>query len=480
MTYNQLSYEYIESKLEELGYHVIDKLNYKNTRSKVLAKDTDGYIVYVCPSKVINSGTKPLRFHKSNNYSIANLNHYSKINKLGSVCVSKEYKDCHSMLEFQCSCGNVFKTSQAVFISKQKNKCDKCSGYNNNITYDELKRNLRENGYELLISENDYKGITLTELLCINKNGYKVNVVYNSVLNGHHPRAIDKSNPYSIENINRIMKDKQIDFICISDSYIDNKTPLKFKCLRCGEVVEKVWINCLRNDCHSRTPIGCPYCDGRIESLHALVLKQIFLHEYPDTIVEEKSCVNPKTNKVMPTDIVNHRLKIAIEIQSQWHDFKDSQEKGRYKKKFWLDKGYSFYDPDIRDYSILEMCNLFFNIDKIPDYIKYDYSNKINIKKIQIMLNNGNKVSEIAKELNVSPHRIYDALGAKKLYYPKNYSKGHRKPIIQYDKNWNYIAEFSSVADAGRANDIKAGSIVSALYRGASYCNGFNWEYKDN
>ena len=78
-----------------------------------------------------------------------------------------------------------------------------------------------------------------------------------------------------------------------------------------------------KSDNPNRNIILCPNCDGRTESVHALVLKQMFKHYYPDTIEEDKSCINPLTCCILPTDIVNHRLKIAIEIQSQWHDFED-------------------------------------------------------------------------------------------------------------------------------------------------------------
>lgn len=65
----------------------------------------------------------------------------------------------------------------------------------------------------------------------------------------------------------------------------------------------------------------CPFCSKfHLESYHASVLKQIFIHKYPDTSLEDRSCINPKTNRALPTDIVNHNLKIAIEIQSGYHD----------------------------------------------------------------------------------------------------------------------------------------------------------------
>ena len=91
------------------------------------------------------------------------------------------------------------------------------------------------------------------------------------------------------------------------------------------------------------------------------------------------------------------------------------------KKDFWISKGYDFYAPDIRDYSILEMCQLFFNIKSLPDWINYEYSNKLNLKIVQELLNKGLSVIEVAEKLNINKHRIYDALHYNKLYYPKDY-----------------------------------------------------------
>ena len=69
---------------------------------------------------------------------------------------------------------------------------------------------------------------------------------------------------------------------------------------------------------------------------------------------------------------------MAIEIQSEWHDREYQKVKDKIKKDFWLSKGYTFYDPDIRNYSVLEMCQLFFDIEELPEYINYEYSNKLN------------------------------------------------------------------------------------------------------
>lgn len=283
--------------------------------------------------------------------------------------------------------------------------------------------NVRELLYnnDVILLENKYKDAK-TKMLCRDKDGYYIYVVLSNLLNRNGiGRRYDKSNNYTIQNINHYLKLNNIHFNCTSNEYKNANEELEFKCLLCGETVYSPWRNINKNDNKSRSHIICPNCDGRTESLHALILKQMFLHYYPDTSIENKSYINPKTNKVCPTDIVNHRLKIAIEIQSQWHDFEDIKIKDKNKKKYWISSGYKFYDPDIRDYSILDMCKIFFDIDSIPDWINYDFSNKLNIKNIQTLLNNGKTVSEIANELDVDKHRIYDAIHSKKLFYPKNY-----------------------------------------------------------
>ena len=123
----------------------------------------------------------------------------------------------------------------------------------------------------------------------------------------------------------------------------------------------------------------------------------------------------------MPTDIVNHRLKIAIEVQSQWHDFPDKIERDKMKRDYWINRGYSFYAPDIRNYTILEMCQLFFNLEELPDYLDYTLNKRINLKEIQKQLNSGKAILEIASEMNLSAHRIYDALYDGRLFYPEGY-----------------------------------------------------------
>lgn len=275
--------------------------------------------------------------------------------------------------------------------------------------------------YNITLLETKYIDAK-TKMLCMDSDGYYVYIVLSNFLDrGSIGKRFDKSNNHTINNVNHYLELNNVHFKCISENYNNASEYLLFKCSLCGCVIKSRWRNVNKSDNPSRTRVKCTNCDGRNESIHALVLKQMFLHYYPDTILEDKSYVNPCTGKICPTDIVNHRLKIAIEIQSQWHDFADIKAKDKLKKNYWILRGYKFYSPDIRDYSILEMCRLFFDIESVPDWINYDYSNKLNIKKIQGLLDRGLVVTEVAEQLGIDKHRIYDAIHSKKVFYPKEY-----------------------------------------------------------
>lgn len=42
------------------------------------------------------------------------------------------------------------------------------------------------------------------------------------------------------------------------------------------------------------------------------------------------------------------------------------------------------------------MCQIFFSIDKIPNWINYEFSNKLNIKTAQELLDEGLAVNDVA------------------------------------------------------------------------------------
>ena len=127
------------------------------------------------------------------------------------------------------------------------------------------------------------------------------------------------------------------------------------------------------------------------------------------------------------------------------------------------------------------MVQLFFpNIDKIPDYIDYNYSNKINIKEIQVLIDKGETIPSIEKITGINRHRIYDAIYDGRLIRGENTKNASFMPVVQLDINLNFIREYDRISDAFRCTGIKTCAIDTCLRKGRHFSGGFFWYYKDD
>ena len=415
----------------DAGYHPIDIQNI-NFREKVKCVDDEGYVVY--PSiRNIAEHKKPLRFHASNPDTIANIKHYICINNINVTLISDTYINAHTNLTFQCACTNFFNVSWSNFSSKNKYKCNECTlgKLTHSIPYDHVISLVEQANLKPLFSQDNYINIGSGSAVVENDCGYRSVLTYDFVEHGKIPKWFHKSNPYTIYNINMFLNNTTDgEYQCVSNYYTGQDGELEILHTLCGETFYTTWSNLNRKPSEiepNRHGTQCPYCTGlRIQSLHAVVLKQLFQKLKSGTVIEDKSCRNPLTNYILPTDIVNHHDKIVVEIQSWFHDRLEQKVKDKIKKDYWESIGYTVYTPDIRHYTVLEMAQLFFpNLDKIPDWIHYNFESKLNTDIAQELLNNGLLVSEVAKEMGVSPHRIYDSIYNKNLVYPNNYKNKH-------------------------------------------------------
>lgn len=296
------------------------------------------------------------------------------------------------------------------------------------VPFEKVKSLLENKKLYLLFDESEYVGVKDTKYPIMNSIGYKAPFSSEYLYRENvEPAWFHTSNPYTIENINLYLSNETNgEYECVSDVYVGNKEPLIILHKKCNKTFESKWINLYRKPSEkepNRHGTRCPYCTGlRSQSLHAVVLKQLFLQLREGTVVEDPSCRNPITNCIMPTDIVNHKEKIAIEIQSWFHDFDDRKIKDKIKQEYWESLGYAVYTPDIRNYTVLEMAQIFFpELSEIPDWVQYDFESKLNVDVAQELLNNGFLVTEVALEMGIPPHRIYDAIYHKRLQYPDNY-----------------------------------------------------------
>lgn len=323
-----------------------------------------------------------------------------------------------------------------------------------------------------------------TKMKCLNNNGYIIDISLGDVNQNKSGKLFSKNNRFVLDNIKKyIHDDTNGDYEYICGEFKNAYSVFGIIHKKCGRVFHSKWYNIYRKASEkepNRHGTRCPFCAAsQLESTHALVLKQVWMHEKNGTIVEDMSCINPKTNHPLPTDIVNHNEKIAIEVQSWFHDFKKQKDKDKIKKEFWIKKGYNFYAIDQREYTVLEMIKMFFPyIEEIPSYVDFDYSNKINDVRIQQKLNSGISIREIAKAENCKPHTIYDAIRYGRIRYPLNYKNKSFSPVVQLDTDYNYISEYESIKKAIDATGIK--NISSVLCSKKHYSGGYIWFYKED
>lgn len=318
--------------------------------------------------------------------------------------------------------------------------------------------------------------------------GYRYACYVKTLREGRQPNKFNHTNPYSIFNINRwLNKHGRGDYVCIAHEYHRNNIPMEFIHLPCGthftatlvEMKDKMKSNnqdhCLKQ---------CPICfHTRLESLHASILKQVFLHKFPkSTIIEDCSCINPETGHILPTDIVVHELKIAIEIQSGYHDMPSHYRRDLIKKEFWESKGYTVYAPDIRNYSIIGMMQLFFpDLITIPSYVDMHDGEGLDVRSIQKLLNQEYSIKQVAHQFHITPVRLRGMIhrGVIKLPQDYNYKVLNVKRIVQLTPQGELVAEYpsvNSVNDCGYAS----GTIRRVLDGTQKYSYGYIWMYKED
>ena len=453
--------------MQSLGFDLIE---FNGVKGRNYIVDNEGYQYYTKLEDLIYSGAMPEKFHKCNKFTIDNIHNFIRTNNIQSQLLSTEYNGNVSPLLFRCQCGEEFQRGWNNFL-KGHRTCFRCSKALTVNSHEKIINILNKYGFNTV---SDIAGLWVKDYIdLIDKDGYLYYYRINELLRmrkGHNTfEKIHANNPYSIYNINIFLQNHFKDFKCVSKEYNRNTDLLELVHLSCGThfYVNWAYIQDAYMQRHGANLYQhCPTCGSyKLESFHASALKQVFLHEYPNTVLEDSSCISPITGRALPTDIVNHELKIAVEIQSQRHDKPYQQKKDEIKRQYWIDRGYSFYDPDIRNYTILGMIQLFFpNIKETPKYINFNFSNNMDYTEIQHKLDKGMSIKEIAQIMGLNDGSIRSGVREKRLVLPKTYKENilNWTPILQLDANGTIIREFSTIEEADRAG-FKRGTVQRVL-----------------
>lgn len=176
-----------------------------NNKTKFTAVDEEGYLIYISLEFLKSNGGSYRLWHKSNPYSIYNINKYLKDNNINTKTISEEYKSLADKMKWICEdCGCIYECRFGHVMNNKKSTCNRCSINNQarmrRCEINNLKKFFINKGYQPMFEniENKHQAVPLK-----NMEGYIVFSNYYNIKNGSKGKVIDSKNPYSIDNVKK-------------------------------------------------------------------------------------------------------------------------------------------------------------------------------------------------------------------------------------------------------------------------------------
>ena len=268
----------------------------------------------------------------------------------GFECLSDVYINSKTKLEYKCSKGHIWKTRPS-FISYGYG-CPYCAK-NIRLTIDVVKKRAKEKGFECL-STQYINNNTKLKYKC--SKGHIWFSRENDIYNGNGCPDCAKTKRLTIEYIKE--KTKLFGFECLSNTYVNNKTHLKFKCPN-----GHTWKTSAQHILTTKS--GCPYCNvWKREKICTKIFNKISFCKFKK--------IRPKWLNRMELDGYNKTLNIAFEHNGEQHY--------KHCPKFFNQTKKQFNDLQERDKLKVELCKkhgvklivIPYTIkeDKIEEYIK--------------------------------------------------------------------------------------------------------------
>lgn len=349
----------VKDKLKEKELYMVDD-EYINSSTKFDIIDNEGYKYSILFKEYMQYNTRLDKFSSYNPHTIENIKLWLKINGYTNKLLSTEYKHSNDRLVFTCKdCRNPYKSTFLKFRQENHIRCETCSkeekfGKRRN-TKIEVENLFLSKG--LIIIDTDNYINSRQKIKVVNGFGYKGVISYNSLLANKGFKIFDKTNPYTIDNINNYLKINNLDCKLLSNEYKSARTKLEFQC-SCGESYF-IKLNHLVYQSKTR----CNRCSKK-QSQSSYDTEQICI-KYNFNYKLEYLFDNCKNKRRLPFDCAIldslNEVKILIELDGKQH-FEPVRFNG------------------MQDEIALETYKYTKNNDKIKD--KYCIDNKIPLLRI--------------------------------------------------------------------------------------------------
>lgn len=122
------------------------------------------------------------------------------------------------------------------------------------------------------------------KIKCINKYGYFIDINLDNVRQNKSGKIFTRNNRFVLENIKRyIQEDTNNEYEYVNGVFENAYSKFEVRHKSCGRTFYSKWCNIHRNASEkepNRHGTRCLFCESnQLESTHALVLKQVWLHE---------------------------------------------------------------------------------------------------------------------------------------------------------------------------------------------------------
>ena len=298
------------------GLYILNPKEFKNSETKLICKDNEGYLYFTSVSHVKNKKCENYnhKFSTKNPYAINNLNYYIKKNVTnGTELISNTMVLDSEKLIFKCGlCNKEYNQQLKNFIRSSHYCCPTC-----NLKYFSSGR--------LTKTEEVFKEIKKLNLIPLyekfkgthymheyqDKDGYKGIGQLINLRNGSSINIFNMKNPYVIDNLNLYFKKNNIATKALE--IINDKKGSKVKCLcECGR--EFVTYK----DIVRSKKFKCNYCTKK-ESINEIKVKE-YLKKINMNFLTEYIFNDCKGDmSYLPFDFYIPSINSCIEVDGEFH-----------------------------------------------------------------------------------------------------------------------------------------------------------------
>lgn len=285
-------------------------------KEKFTGIDKEGYLTYTCIEFLRSNKGGYRKWHKSNPYSIYNINLYFKNIGVNLITLEEEYVSLKYEMKWVCpNCGQVFKCGLGHIIADKKYQCNTCGKEieikKRTKSYD-IEEVFLQEGLKPFLNETTNRHSQITALT---EEGYLIiGRYYNVKKDSYSPKIIDRvHNPYSFYNIQKCIEINNIPCKLISKDYEGENDVLEFEC-ECGEHFMYSFSRMLTSQ-----KFHCNKCNKKVSKGERLV--QEWLKENNFNFKTEVRFDDCRHKKPVPFDIVVYKDEetICIEIDGVQH-----------------------------------------------------------------------------------------------------------------------------------------------------------------